>query len=87
MANAIRAVMETFVKIIHKYGVTGLMACALLWFNDRLNGVEARLYDCYEDAATYNRKSLNPRTHDNSSPVYAVLPKEIKIESNDKELL
>ena len=87
MVNAIRAVMEAFVKIIHKYGVTGLMACALLWFNNRLNNVEARLYECYEDAATYNRKSLNDRPHDESSPVYAVLPKEIKIESNDKELL
>jgi hypothetical protein len=87
MVNTIRAVMEAFVKIIHKYGVTGLMACALLWFNDRLNGVEARLYDCYEDAATYNRKSLNHRTHEQGLPVYAVLPKEIKIESNDKELL
>ncbi len=87
MVNTIRAVMVTFVKIIHKYGVTGLMACALLWFNDRLNSVEARLYDCYEDAATYNRKSVNHREHEQGTPVYAVLPKEIKIESNDKELL
>jgi hypothetical protein len=73
--------MEAFVKIINKYGVTGLMACALLWFNNRLNNVESRLYDCYEDAATFSRKSVNDNAHEEGAPLYAVLPKELEIKT------
>lgn len=40
------------IEAVKKHGATGVMVVALVWMNNRLNVVEDRLYDCYENLAT-----------------------------------
>lgn len=81
--------MTDFVNMISKHGITGLLCACLFWMNSRLSDVEARLYDCYDDAthmkADVSTNSLI-KSRDN---LVAVLPKEVEIkkESDDDHIL
>jgi hypothetical protein len=74
---------QIFTELSKKHGVSFLLACALWWMNSRLDRVEAKLYDCLEDSAHMKAQPLQEKkvTH---SPVYAVLPKELKIVKHGK---
>ncbi len=64
-------------EAIKKHGATGIMVVALIWMNNRLNTVEDRLYDCYDDIAK-PKVSCAPYKHDNMPSsrrdMVAVLP-------------
>ena len=75
--------MGETLAIINKWGVTAVMAIAIVWFNARLNSVEDKLYDCYEKRLV----SKNIKTGYNYEVLprqVAILPNEIKIEKDDK---
>jgi hypothetical protein len=67
-------------EAIKKYGVNALMAVALIWMNSRVDKVESKLYECYDDQKDlYIRSNLvrNNNRHNNSftKPILiAVLP-------------
>tara|TARA_R110000772_G_scaffold268028_1_gene393900 strand:- start:150 stop:359 length:210 start_codon:yes stop_codon:yes gene_type:complete len=66
--------MEKTLEIIKKWGVTGCLVVALFWMNGRLNGLETKLYDCYEKRVL---KAYVDSFVD--SELIAVKPKELKI--------
>ena len=70
--------MKETLDIINKYGITAIMAIAIVWFNSRLNDVETKLYDCWEAQIISSRIKTSNYNFNNSRPV-AVLPQEIKI--------
>lgn len=81
--------MTDFVNLIGKHGVTGLLCACLFWMNSRLSDVEARLYDCYDDA-TYRKATTSTRKLAASKhKLVAILPKELEIkkESDDDHVL
>ena len=66
--------MAEKIEFIRKYGVNGLLVVAVVWMNNRLDKVEEKLYDCYENQiATTN-------THEPIVPIklkcYAILPEK-----------
>lgn len=67
----------TFIEIVKKNGISGLLALGLFYTNERLNKVEQELYRCY-DKITLTATDLKTRTPKRAT-YYAVLPKEIKI--------
>lgn len=68
------ASMAEKIEVIRKYGVTGALAFALLWMNNRLDKVEEKLYDCYEQqiATTNTHKPIEPIKY----KCYAILPEK-----------
>jgi len=65
--------MTEFVTIVKKYGVTGVLALWLWHTDNRLNKVEAALYDCYKEQSY--RKATNTRI-ELSEKLYAILPND-----------
>ena len=61
-------------ELSKKHGINFLLICAIFWLNNRLSQVEAKLYDCLDDKATYQRSE---EKHVAIEPTYAILPKEI----------
>ena len=68
------ASMAKNIEFITKYGVNGLLVVALVWMNNRLDKVEEKLYDCYEQqiATTNTHKPIEPIKY----KCYAVLPEK-----------
>lgn len=63
----------TFLDLIKKNGVSGLLAIGLFYTNERLNKVEAELYRCYDKIVAFDDVS---KRYPKSVEYYAVLPKE-----------
>lgn len=61
--------------IVKKHGVIGVLCAWLFYTNLRLNDVEDKLYDCYDQSrfAAMSSKSLNSSIEP-SEKIYAVLP-------------
>lgn len=84
--------MIEFLNAFKKHGVTALFIGALYWMHDRIEKVEqdnkeiqAKLYDCLQDAAEFNRRPVTSRTKCiKARIIYALKPKEQK---DVKELL
>ena len=69
------------IKAIKDYGTLAVLAIAITWFNVRLNEVEDRLYDCFEDRINEKQQYYPiqaPLTKTTPKSV-AILPEEIKI--------
>lgn len=66
--------MKEALTLIDKYGVKPLLLLAILWLNNRVSTVEARLYDCYEQQIKNSPISSLP--HSNVEKTYAILPKD-----------
>jgi hypothetical protein len=64
------------IDLIKKYGVTGVLFLWLLSVNFKVNKLEEKLYDCYEDQI---RAATTRTAHIKRVEVYAVLPNETKI--------
>jgi hypothetical protein len=67
----------TFLDLIKKNGVSGLLAIGLFYTNERLNKVEQELYRCYDKMSAYNEVG---KRYPKGLDYYAVIPKEIAIE-------
>lgn len=63
--------METWLKIIKQYGVTGLLTIWLFITHTKVQQLEARLYDCFED-----RTYRNYQKDINSKQSFAIIPKD-----------
>jgi hypothetical protein len=78
-------------EAIKKYGVNALMAIALIWMNNRVDKVESKLYECYDDQKDlYIRSNLvrNNNRHNNSiaKPILiAILPSNNRTKSKKDE--
>lgn len=66
--------MDKALTIVKKWGVTGCLALALVWFNFRLNILEERLYDCYEKRIDHVWQPSISHT-----PLYAILTEKQRI--------
>jgi hypothetical protein len=67
----------TFLDLIKKNGVSGLLAIGLFYTNERLNKVEQELYRCYDKMSAYNEVG---KRYPKGMDYYAVIPKETAIE-------
>ena len=70
----------TFVDIVKKHGVTGLLCICLLWMNNRLSSVEERLYDCLDDKS--HMISDNTKEFHRSTIQLAIIPDRLKIKKD-----
>ena len=63
----------TFLDLIKKNGISGLLAVGLFYTNERLNKVEQELYRCYDKMSVSNEVG---KRYPKGVDYYAVLPKE-----------
>lgn len=70
-------------ELSKKHGVNFLLICAIFWMNNRLSEVEAKLYDCLDDKATYK---TSEEKHVTIKPTYAVLPKQINYGKSKRKM-
>jgi len=76
--------MKETLEILSKWGVTGGCVIALFWFNTRLNNVETKLYDCWEQRIQrFDMRRDNP-PYIEPNQVVGILPNEIKIKRVEK---
>jgi hypothetical protein len=68
----------TFIDLIKKNGVSGLLAIGLFYTNERLNKVEQELYRCYDKMSAYNEVG---KRYPKGLDYYAVIPKETSLKS------
>jgi hypothetical protein len=68
--------MKEAITLIDKYGVKPLLLLAILWLNNRVSTVEARLYDCYEQQIKSHPVSKLPTPK--IEKTYAILPNKCK---------
>jgi hypothetical protein len=68
----------TFLDLIKKNGVSGLLAIGLFYTNERLNKVEQELYRCYDKMSAYNEVG---KRYPKGIDYYAVIPKETSLKS------
>lgn len=66
----------TFLDLIKKNGVSGLLAIGLFYTNERLNKVEQELYRCYDKMSAFNEVG---KRYPKSTNYYAVIPKETSL--------
>lgn len=66
--------MKETIALIDKYGVKPLLIVAILWLNNRVSTVEARLYDCYEQQI--KNSPIGKLPYSNIKKTYAILPKD-----------
>lgn len=75
---------------IKKYGVNALMAIALIWMNNRVDKVEDKLYECYDDQKDmyFRSNAMNNSKHNDTivKPILvAALPNNrTKTKKNDR---
>jgi hypothetical protein len=78
-------------EAIKKYGINALMGVALIWMNSRMDKVESKLYECYDDQKDLYIRSNSLRTNnkrDNNitKPILvAVLPNNNRTKSKKDE--
>jgi|LakMenEpi03Aug12_release.lakeMendotaPanAssembly.Ray.scaffolds.fasta_scaffold446414_3 hypothetical protein len=68
----------TFLDLIKKNGISGLLAVGLFYTNERLNKVEQELYRCYDKMSAYNEVG---KRYPKGVDYYAVIPKETSLKS------
>jgi len=56
----------------------GLLIFVVLWLNNRLETVESKLYDCYEDKAVMKSSPMSDRKIYQPEKMYAILPSRSK---------
>jgi hypothetical protein len=66
----------TFLDLIKKNGVSGLLAIGLFYTNERLNKVEQELYRCYDKMSAFNEVG---KRYPKGVDYYAVIPKETSL--------
>lgn len=70
--------MTELAAITKKYGATGVLACWLWFTNSRVEDLENKLINCYEDQARITQVDMHNR-HNTSDPLVAILPEDIQI--------
>jgi hypothetical protein len=68
----------TFLDLIKKNGISGLLAVGLFYTNERLNKVEQELYRCYDKMSAFNEVG---KRYPKGVDYYAVIPKETSLKS------
>lgn len=53
--------LESFLKLINKYGATAVLAAWLFMNNIRINKLENQLYDCYRERVSTNLQPCSNR--------------------------
>lgn len=77
--------MKEALEVLNKYGISAGMVIALIWMNSRLNLVEDRLYDCYNEQIIRNRAFNTQDKEIKLMPLQvAILPEPIK-PKNDRQ--
>jgi len=69
--------LDKTIEVIKKHGAIGVLCMWLVWMNLRLNTIEEKLFDCYEDRITVSYYEPN-----HSVGILfgeAIVPKEITI--------
>jgi hypothetical protein len=66
----------TFLDLIKKNGISGLLAVGLFYTNERLNKVEQELYRCYDKMSAFNEVG---KRYPKGVDYYAVIPKETSL--------
>ena len=66
----------TFLDLIKKNGISGLLAIGLFYTNERLNKVEQELYRCYDKMSAFNEVG---KRYPKGVDYYAVIPKETSL--------
>lgn len=81
--------MTDFINLVSKHGITGVLCACLFWMNSRLSDVEARLYDCYDDATKMKVTTSTNKTTISKHELVAILPKELEVkkELDDDHIL
>jgi hypothetical protein len=67
--------MVSALEAINKYGIPAGMAIAIVWFNNRLNVVEERLYDCYEQRV-FTSAPISHKKQVEKNFVFAIIPSD-----------
>lgn len=44
--------IKAILELIKTYGVRGILILCLIWMNNRLNTVEEKMFDCFDDRET-----------------------------------
>jgi hypothetical protein len=70
--------MKEIIDIGMKYGVTGFLAINLYWMNERLQNVENKLYNCYENNMIMNSKAADD-FFIKKPEILAVLPERLRV--------
>jgi len=78
--------MKETLEILSKWGVTGGCVIALFWFNGRLNNVETKLYDCWEERIERNDLRKDNPPYVLPERAVAILPNEIKIKRDESKV-
>ena len=65
--------MEAWIKMIKQYGVTGLLTLWLWVTHNKVERLEAKLYDCLKENNYKSHKAENVNTHET---LYAIIPKD-----------
>jgi len=73
--------LETFLKLINKYGATAVLSAWLFMNNIRINKLENQLYDCYQTHSlnTNNTSESFLKIHQ----LVCVIPEKQKIISHE----
>lgn len=74
--------MTELAAITKKYGATGVLACWLWFTNSRVEDLENKLINCYEDQARITQVDMHNR-HNTSDPLVAILPEDIQIKKEN----
>ena len=75
------------IKAIKDYGTLAVLAIAITWFNVRLNEVEDRLYDCFEDRINEKQQyyPIQAPLSKSFEKTVGILPERIRIRKNGKD--
>lgn len=73
--------MEAWIKMIKQYGVTGLLTLWLWVTHNKVERLEAKLYDCLKESGYKSQKAENVITHET---LYAIIPKDYLSEKIEK---
>jgi hypothetical protein len=75
--------MKEIIDIGMKYGVTGFLAINLYWMNERLQTVENKLYNCYENNMIMNSKAADD-FFIKKPAIVAVLPDRLRVKKQKR---
>lgn len=67
--------MELSLESVSKLGFNAGLVVAVVWLSNRVNVIEERLYDCYEQRVLTS-SPLTDRKHEDKKLIFAVIPSD-----------